>query len=76
MLPGHIAAAQVFVHKERLAGAGRPQQEDIVVLNQPRIQGLLLDIEALRNQAQPVTHFQDAVSNANVEAVIQVQAQG
>ena len=76
MLPGHIAAAQVFVHKERLAGAGRSQQEDIVVLNQPRIQGLLLDIEALRNQAQPVTHFQDAVSNANVEAVIQVQAQG
>ena len=49
VLPGYVAAAQVLVHKEGLAGAGRPQQEYVVVLNQPCIQGLFLNVESLRD---------------------------
>ena len=76
VLPSYVAAAQVLVHKEGLAGAGRPQQEYVVVLNQPCIQGLFLNVESLRDQPDAVAHFENAVGNARVESVINIQTQG
>ena len=76
VLPGHIAAAQVLVHKEGLAGAGRAKKEHVVVLNQACVQGFFLNVKALRDKPDAVAHFEHAVGNAGVESVIDVQAQG
>ena len=76
VLPGHIAAAQVLVHKEGLTGAGRAQQEHVVVLNETVVQGLFLNVKALRDKPDAVAHFEHAVSNPRVESVIDVQTQG
>ena len=76
VLPGHIAAAQVLVHKEGLTGAGRAQQEHVVVLNETGVQGLFLNVKALRDKPDAVAHFENAVGNPRVESVINIQTQG
>ena len=72
----HVAGPQIVIHKERLAGTGRPQQEYIVVLNEPKLQGQFLNIEALRHQPDAVAHLEHAVRDAGIKTVVDSQAQG
>ena len=74
VLPGIVAALKVLVHEEGLAGAGRPQQEHIVILDEAGIHRFLLNVEALGNQPEPVTHLEHAVPDASIESVIDSQA--
>ena len=69
----HIAGSKIMVHKERLTGAGWTQQEHIVVLNQPQLQGQFLNIETLRHQPDAVAHFEHTVRDAGVESFVNSQ---
>ena len=70
MLSGIIAALQIFIHKEGLSTAGRPQQKHIVILNQPHLQGLFLNVEPLRYKPEPVAHLQHAIRHSRLKSVI------
>ena len=75
VLPGVIAVPQERVHEEGLPGAGRSQQEGVVVVDMAAVPCETLDVDVDGNVAKPVTYAEEPAFHGPLERLVETQAE-